>query len=51
MTPLGTKCPQRKIFISRMDTCPEGSIWQDPYFVKRDVQTSVIVTEIYLADH
>jgi hypothetical protein len=21
---------QRKILISRMDTCPEGSIWQDP---------------------
>jgi hypothetical protein len=24
---------QRKILIARMDTCPEGSMWQDPAFV------------------
>jgi hypothetical protein len=24
------KCPQGKILMLRMDTCPEGSMWQDP---------------------
>jgi hypothetical protein len=34
-----------------MDTCPEGSTWQYPSFVQRDVQTPMsIVTQIEWAD-
>jgi hypothetical protein len=35
------KCLQRKVLITKLGTCLEGSIRQDPSFVSRDAQAPV----------